>query len=69
MDKSWALELGIPLVDLRDPTSIFALDGSVLAQVNCSTAPVSLTVSSNHRETISFLVFNSPDNPVVLGHP
>ncbi|KAG1934059.1 retrotransposable element [Pimephales promelas] len=39
MDRDWALEQGIPLVDLQDPFSVFALDGSVLAQVCCTTAP------------------------------
>ncbi|XDV14335.1 hypothetical protein PO909_014606 [Leuciscus waleckii] len=39
MDENWALEQGISLVNLQDPTSVFALDGSVLARVSCSTAP------------------------------
>lgn len=69
MDENWAFEQGIPLVNLQDPTSVFALDGSVLAQVSCSTAPMSLTISGNHTETISFLIFNSPSTPLVLGHP
>lgn len=30
---------------------------------------VSLTTSGNHQERISFLVFQSPMAPIVLGHP
>jgi transposase InsO family protein len=69
IDEAWALEQGIPLIDLNQPTSVFALDGSVLEKVHRATIPVSLTVSGNHRETISFLIFHSPYIPVVLGHP
>ncbi|CAM4606773.1 unnamed protein product [Leuciscus chuanchicus] len=39
MDKNWALKQGISLLDLQDLTPVFALDGRVLAQVSCSTAP------------------------------
>lgn len=69
IDESWALKQGIPLVDLKDPATVFALDGSVHSKVRRTTIPVSLTVLGNHQETISFLIFQSPFTPVVLGHP
>lgn len=69
LDETWALEQGIPLIDLRDSTPLFALDGSSLPRIQRRTSPLSLTVSGNHKETISFLIFSSPFCPVVLGHP
>ncbi len=69
IDERWAMEQGIPLLDLNDTTTVFALDGRALSTVRRSTCPLSLTVSGNHRETISFFVFQSPYTPIVLGHP
>lgn len=69
MDKVWARDQGIPLIKLTDPIPVYALDGSILTRVHRATVPVSLSISGNHRETISFLVFHSPYSPVVLGHP
>ncbi len=69
IDERWAREHDIPLVDLEDTTTVFALDGRVLSTVDRVTIPVSLTVSGNHQETISFYIFQSPFTPIVLGHP
>ncbi len=69
IDEKWASERRIPLLDLDETTTVFALDGRVLSSVHRITSPVSLTVSGNHRETISFFVFQSPYTPIVLGHP
>ncbi len=69
IDERWAIEQGIPLLDLNDTTTVFALDGRALSSVHCITCPVSLTISGNHRETVSFFVFQSPYTPIVLGHP
>uniref|UniRef100_A0A8K9X149 Gypsy retrotransposon integrase-like protein 1 n=1 Tax=Oncorhynchus mykiss TaxID=8022 RepID=A0A8K9X149_ONCMY len=69
MDETWAREHDIPLRQLREPTALFALDGSPLPRIQRETLPLTLTVSGNHSETISFLIFRSPFTPVVLGHP
>ncbi len=69
IDERWARDHDIPLVDLEDTTTVFALDGRVLSTVHRVTIPVSLTVSGNHQETISFYIFQSPFTPIVLGHP
>ncbi len=69
IDERWAHEHDIPLVDLEDTTTVFALDGRVLSTVHRVTIPVSLTVSGNHQETIYFYIFQSPFTPIVLGHP
>ncbi len=68
IDERWAREHDIPLVDLEE-LLVFALDGRVLSTVHHVTIPVSLTVSGNHQETISFYIFQSPFTPIVLGHP
>lgn len=69
LDESWALKQGIPLQRREEATPLFALDGSSLPRVHLQSSPLSLTVSGNHHETLSFLVFHSPYSPVVLGHP
>lgn len=65
----WALEHGIPLCDLKDPPTVFALDGRVLSKIHRATIPVSLTISGKHQETITFFIFHSPLTPIVSGHP
>ncbi|KAM9421437.1 uncharacterized protein ACWYII_021537 [Salvelinus alpinus] len=69
MDEAWARKHDIPLRELGRLTPMFALDGSPLPSIRCETLPLTLTVSGNHSETISFLIFCSPVTPVVLGHP
>ncbi|KAG1928800.1 retrotransposable element [Pimephales promelas] len=67
VDEEWARQQGIPLTYLKHSTSLFALDGSSLPRVLSETVPLTLTVSGNHRETISFLVFRSPFTPEEAG--
>ncbi len=69
MDERWALDHGIPVQELNDPITIHALDGRILSRILCATAPVSLTISGNHQETISFFIFSSSLSPIILGHP
>ena len=45
------------------------MDGCLLARVTHRTTPVSLLLSGNHQELISFFVIPSPTSPVVLGLP
>jgi len=69
MDEAWVRKHDIPFRELEKPTPMFALDGSHLPSIRFETLPLTLTVSGNHSETISFLIFRSPFTPVVLGHP
>lgn len=69
VDERWAIEHDLPLHELMDTPTAFALDGRVLSNIHLATALVSLTTAGNHQETISFLVFQSPMAPIVLGHP
>ncbi len=69
MDERWALDHGIPVLELNDPITIYALDGRILSRILRATAPVSLTISGNHQETISFFIFSSSLSPIILGHP
>ncbi len=69
MDERWALDHGIPVQELDNPPTVYALDGRILSKILRATAPVSLTISGNHQETISFFIFSSSLSPIVLGHP
>lgn len=60
MDEDWDLNHDIPALELSDPHTIYALDGCILSKIRHATAPVSLTVTGNHQETISFFIFHSP---------
>lgn len=57
IEETWALEWDIPLCDLKDPSTVLALDGSVLAKIHQATVPVSLSFLGNHQET-SYFFFN-----------
>ncbi len=54
---------------LNNPIMIYALDGRILSRILRATAPVSLTISGNHQETISLFIFSSSLSPIILGHP
>ncbi len=64
IDESWAIEQGTPLLDLDDITTVFALDGRALSSVHRISCLVTLTISGNHWETISFFVLAG--NTVIL---
>ncbi len=68
-EEYWALDHGIPVRELSDPPTIYALDGHILSKILHATAPVSLAISGNHQETISFFIICSPLSPIVLEHP
>ena len=69
IDSSLATQVHIPCQLLPHPKEVFALDGRLLAQVTHRTVPISLLLSGNHHETISFFFIPSPASPVVLGLP
>lgn len=48
MDENLALDHGIPVRELSDPPTIYALDDRILSKILRATAPVSLTISGNH---------------------
>lgn len=57
----------LPVKQLSIPIKVSALDGSSLTAITHCTTPLTLTVSGNHSELISFFVFPISDAPVVLG--
>ncbi len=67
MDENWALDHGIPVQELSDSPTIYALDGRILSKKLFMPPPGES--SGNHQETISFFIFHSPLTPIVLGHP
>ena len=69
IDVSLARQAGIPLEPLDAILSAQALDGHSLSKVTHRTAPLSITLSGNHVESIQFYVFYSPMAPFVFGCP
>ncbi|XDV23164.1 hypothetical protein PO909_027864 [Leuciscus waleckii] len=69
MDHHFAIKHHIPLQPLTQRISVHALNGQDLPVITLSTAPLTLTTSGNHTETITFYIMDSPLAPIVLGHP
>lgn len=69
LDSSVVAQLAIDTVPLDLPIDASALNGQHLARVTQRTVPVTLRLSGNHQERISFHVVDCPSSPLVLGHP
>lgn len=69
MAASLVAELHLTLTRLQMPLLEKALNGLQLAQITHVTFPVSLLISGNHQETIVSHILDSPEVPIVLGHP
>ena len=69
MDMALASQLGIGQVVLEEPIHATALDGRLLCRVTHRSAPLPMTMSGNHNETLTFHLINSPQQPVILGYP
>ncbi|XP_057205010.1 uncharacterized protein si:ch211-159i8.4 isoform X2 [Triplophysa rosa] len=59
----------IPFIPLSVPISARSLDGTPLSTITHSTPRVSLFISGNHCESIVLYILESPNNPIILGHP
>lgn len=71
MDASLASRLRLPLVNLKSPLSVTALDGRPLGKgtVTHLTSPVHMSINDSHDENIQFNLVSSPEFTVVLGFP
>lgn len=69
MDLNLAHQLNLQFRPLPKPRSARALDGHLLSRVTDETPPLSLSMSGNHNESISFLIIDSPQYPLILGYP
>ncbi|KAL4007989.1 hypothetical protein ACER0C_001841 [Sarotherodon galilaeus] len=69
IDEALARELEIPLIALREPLRVSALNGKLLAEVTHCTQEIQLVLSGNHVEKISLFLFKAPETPKVLGYP
>ena len=71
LDISFAQRHKIKFSALPEPQRVTTLDGRPLGTglIRDVTDPVKLRVSGNHVETIQLHMLDSPDFPVVLGHP
>ena len=58
----------IPVFPLTVPRNVNALDGRLLSVITHQTVPLSLLISGNHHELISFFM-PATHTPVVLGLP
>ena len=69
IDVNLVSQWNLPTVCLEKPLVANALTVLKLANINHSTALVSLSLSGNHHEQLTFHVIRAPQAPVVLGHP
>lgn len=69
IDIKLARQLGLENHRLTPPIPARALDGHLLGSVTHVTAPVSMSMSGNHQETIQFHLLHSPGQPLILGYP
>lgn len=60
MDNNLPTRLGLTLEPLPKPIEASALDGCLLGEVNHHTQPVSLLITGNHCNPISFHILNTP---------
>lgn len=60
IDSSLATRLNITTTVLPNPLRVSALSGQRLPDITHVTEPLSLTLSGNHTERISFFVFKAP---------
>lgn len=70
MDITLANTLQVPSSPLPSSLSVTALDGRALGEggVSLHTSPLRMTVQQ-HQEEVRFYLIQSPEFPVVLGHP
>uniref|UniRef100_A0A3P9IIZ6 Gypsy retrotransposon integrase-like protein 1 n=1 Tax=Oryzias latipes TaxID=8090 RepID=A0A3P9IIZ6_ORYLA len=61
--------LKIPTEPLSPALDIHAINGSLIHKVSVRTVNISVSISGNHSETMSFYVVESLKPPVILGFP
>lgn len=69
IDTNLAEHFGLPLIKLKTPKEVSAIDGTLLEVVTHQTQSLKLTLSGNHQEFISLYIIQSPLSPIVLGLP
>ena len=69
MDWRLVKRLGLNLLPLLKPLEVSSLDGRLLCKVTHHTQPIQLIMARDHRESLSFHLFDSPSPPLLLGLP
>ncbi|KAL0163661.1 hypothetical protein M9458_039414, partial [Cirrhinus mrigala] len=71
IDQEFANRHDIPLLPCDPPMAVAALDGRPLGagRIRFTTEDITLITSSMHTEVIRLHVTQSPNHPVILGHP
>ena len=68
LTPNWPTQQAFPS-SLSSPLAVSALDGHSLGNLTHRSGPLSMTVSGNHLETISFFILKTPQVPLILGQP
>lgn len=69
LDRDFAHEAGLEVESLTTPLVATTLDGKLLSKVTHRTVPLTLLLSGNHKEQISFNLISAPQSPIILGYP
>ena len=69
LDVTLAAQLGIERESLEKPIHATALDGHLLGRVTHRSVPLSMALSGNHTEVLTFHLIRSPQQPLILGLP
>jgi len=69
MDRAVAEQMDIDTEPLDVPLEAKGLNGTPLAWITHKTVPVSLLLSDNHQDTLSFVALDFSHCPLVLGFP
>lgn len=71
LDVDLAQEWSVPLLTLPEPIPVMVLDSRPLGsdEITQHMVLVSLQVEEGNREQIQFHIVDSPDCPLILGHP
>ena len=69
LDQGVVNQMGLDTIPLNAPLDANALNGKLLFPVCEKIVPFILHLSGNQQENISFHMINSPNSPLVLGHP
>uniref|UniRef100_A0A3B3I5Q0 Ty3 transposon capsid-like protein domain-containing protein n=1 Tax=Oryzias latipes TaxID=8090 RepID=A0A3B3I5Q0_ORYLA len=69
INKELAIEAGPALIPLDPCLKVSAANGQPLTVIQHQTAPVNLSFSGNHHETLQFYVFQATSCQIILGRP
>uniref|UniRef100_A0A673CBI9 Gypsy retrotransposon integrase-like protein 1 n=1 Tax=Sphaeramia orbicularis TaxID=375764 RepID=A0A673CBI9_9TELE len=69
MDQNLVTKLGLISTPVQRPLEARALDDHVICRITHCTEPVTVQFIDGHTESISFHIYNSDTQPLILGYP